>query len=178
MRYPALIATGLALTLSACGLGGLSSAANGPCPRIGVLQDASNFPVKDQAGNIRALARLNIISNSGCVYDKSNTDRTGFSTMRTVLKIQVAAARSGSTQMSSVTVPVIIATISADGLLTGRQKITLDVPFNNGGTGSEEEEVEVRINYKGSGDADTHRIVAAFDLDRDEVLLNRSRQGR
>lgn len=178
MRYPALIATGLALTLSACGLGGISSAANGPCPRIGVLQDASNLPLKDQAGNIRALARLNIAGNSACAYDKSNTDRTGFSSMRTVLTLQVAAARAGASRMSSVTVPLVIATISADGVMTGRKKINLDVGFDPDGTGSEQEQVEVQINYKGSGDADTHRIVAAFDIGRDEVLLNRSRQGR
>jgi len=170
--------TGLALALSACGIGGIGSAANGPCPKIGVLQDASNFPVKDQAGNIRALARLNVAGNSPCAYDKSSTETSGFSSMRTVLTVQVAAARSGSARMTSITVPVVIATISADGLLTGRQKISMDVGFDPDGTGSEQEQVEVHINDKGSGDADSHRIVVACDLDRDEVLLNRSRQGR
>ncbi|MDF1734775.1 MAG: hypothetical protein P1U37_05775 [Minwuia sp.] len=176
MRILAPIATSLALALAACG--GVGTAADGSCPRIGVLQDAANFPLKDSAGNIRALARLSFSRATPCTYNKSSTDQTGFSSMRTVLNVRADAARAESASMSSIEVPVIVATVSADGLLTGRHRLTMDVPFTTGGTGNAEEQVEVVISYKGSGEAEQHRIVIAFDLDRDEVLLNRSRVGR
>lgn len=176
MRFLAPLATSLALALAACG--GVGTAADGTCPRIGVLQDAANYPLKDSAGSIRALARLSVDRATPCTYNKSNTAQTGFSTMRTVLNVRAGAARAETASMSSIEVPIIVATVSPDGLLTGRHKLTMDVPFTTGGTGNAEEQVEVVISYKGSGEADQHRIVVAFDLDRDEVLLNRSRVGR
>ncbi len=176
MRFLAPIATSLALVLAACG--GVTTAADGTCPRIGVLQDAANYPLKDSAGNIRALARLSVSRATACTYNKSNTAETGFSTMRTVLNVRADAARAETANMSSIEVPVIVATVSADGLLTGRHRLTMDVPITTGGTGNAEEQVEVVISYKGSGEAEQHRIVVAFDLGRDEVLLNRSRVGR
>lgn len=176
MRFLAPLATSLALVLAACG--GVGTAADGTCPRIGVLQDAANFPLKDSAGNIRALARLTVNRATPCTYNKSNTAQTGFSSMRTVLDVRVDAARAESASMSTIEVPVIVATVSEDGLLTGRHRLTMDVPFTTGGTGNAEEQVEVVISYKGGGEADKHRVVVAFDLDRDEVLLNRSRIGR
>lgn len=176
MRFLAPLVTTLALGLAACG--GVGSAADGACPRIGVLQDAANYPLKDSAGNIRALARLSVQRTKGCTYNTSNAAATGYSSMRTVVQVRVDAARAETASMSSIEVPVIVATVTDDGVLTGRSRVTMDVPLSSLGTGNADKQVEVEINFKGTGEIAQHRIVVAFDLDRDEVLLNRSRIGR
>lgn len=164
----------LPLLAASCGT---SSTAAGPCPKIGVLPDASNFTVTDGAGQVRALARLDV-SNSACIYNKSNFASTGYSSVATVLTLTVSAVRSEGSSVSSMTVPVRVATIAADGVLTGQRDLDIDVSVPATGTGREEERVDINLPYPGGGTAEQVRVVVAFRIDRNAVMVNRSRLGR
>ncbi|MEC9346745.1 MAG: hypothetical protein VYB54_10990 [Pseudomonadota bacterium] len=170
------LSAALAVSLVAASCGGGSSA-SGPCPKIGVLPDASNYTVTDASGQVRALARLDV-SHAPCIYNKSRFTETGYSSVSTVLTVTVSAVRGEGSSVSSLTAPVRVATISADGVLTGQQDFDIDVSVPAGATGRDDERVEITVPYPGSGFAEQHRIVVAFRIDRNAVLVNRSRLGR
>jgi len=170
----ALLCGAALIILQACSPG--NSAAAGKCPRIGVLPDAADYPVKDGNGKVLALARLSL-TNSACIYNKSNTAETGFSNVSFSLTVRVAAALSQGSRISRIAAPYVIATVAPDGVITGRQEYTMDVDVS-GRTGTEDERVTINIPYQGGGDAAGHRVVVAFKLDEATVRLNRSRLGR
>ncbi len=161
------------LVLAACGV---NSAASGTCPRIGVLPDAADLPVKNGTGEVVALARLSV-SNSPCVYNKSRVASTGFSTVEFTLTVRVAAAATKAVRVTSVKAPYLVATVAPDGVVTGRQRYEMNVDISDR-TGSEDDRIKITLPYEGSGNASGHRIVVAFQLDEETVRLNRSRLGR
>jgi hypothetical protein len=162
-----------AITLAACGA---NSTAAGVCPKIGVLPDAADLPVTNPSGQVVALARLSV-AHGACIYDKTQAPRTGFSKVTFPLTVRISAARFKGARISDVDVTYLIATISPDGVITGRQNYEMTVEFD-GEVGSEDDKVLINIPYEGNGTAGQHRLVAAFKVDRETVLLNRQRLGR
>jgi hypothetical protein len=169
----ALAVTGSALALAACGI---QSTAAGVCPKIGVLPDAADFPVRNANGDIVALGRLSL-SNTSCIYDKSRVVETGFSSVSFTLTVTASVVRSEGARLSSVDLPYVVATVAPDGVITGRQESVLEVSLD-GRSGQDEDRLNIRIPYRGNADADQHRVVAAFRVDEQTVLLNRNRLGR
>jgi len=166
-----LMAGGLAL--AACGA---NSSAAGQCPKIGVLPDAADLPVTDANGQVIALARLSL-QNGPCIYDKSAVQRTGFSKVSFPLTVRVSAAQVKGARVNDIDVTYIVATVSPEGAITGRQEYRLNVDLD-GTTGKEDDKILINIPYAGNGNAAQHRVVAAFKVDRETVQLNRERLGR
>lgn len=162
-----------AFALSGCGG---SSAAAGPCPKIGVLPDAADYPVQDASGKLLALARLSV-SNSACIYDKSQASSTGFSRVDFSIEVTVTAVRAEGSLVDDIDVPVVVATVSGDGVLTARDDYEMNVEID-GRTGEETQRLQIRVPYAGNGFATDHRVLAAFRLDERTVQFNRSRLGR
>lgn len=176
LRHAAIVAALLgasALTLSGCGA---SSSAAGPCPKIGVLPDAADYPVQDANGKILALARLSV-DHGVCIYDKSQASSTGFSRVDFNMQFHVSVVRAEGSLIDDVDVPVVIATVSDDGVLTARQNYDMNVTMD-GRTGQESQALHIRIPYKGNGNATDYRVLAAFKLDEAAVQFNRKRLGR
>lgn len=167
------LVTAAALALASCGGG---SAAAGKCPRIGVLPDAADLPVTNASGEIVALARISL-ANGPCIYDKTQVTRTGYSKVQFPLTVRVSVARVQGSSVNDIDVKYIIATVSADGVVTGQQSYEMNVDFD-GRTGFEDEKLLVTVPFEGSGSASQHRVVAAFQLDRETVQINRQRLGR
>jgi hypothetical protein len=167
------VLTAAGLTLAACGT---SSSAAGICPKIGVLPDAADLPVTNSEGQVVALARLSV-RNGPCIYDKTQAPRTGFSKVSFPLTVRVSAARFRGARVSDIDVTYIIATVSPDGVITGRQDFEMTVDLD-GELGSEDDKVLINLPYEGNGAAGQHRVVAAFKVGRETVALNRQRLGR
>lgn len=167
------LVTAAALALASCGG---NSAAAGKCPKIGVLPDASDLPVTNAAGEIVALARLSV-ANGACIYDKTQVTRTGYSKVQFPLTVRVSVARTQGSGVGDIDVKYIVATVSEDGVVTGKQVYDMSVSFD-GRTGFEDETLLITMPYEGNGSASQHRIVAAFQLDRETVRINRQRLGR
>lgn len=166
-----------ALGVSACG-GPLINTATGPCPKIGVLPDAADYPVRGPNGQILGLASLSVV-HGACVYNTSRARETGYSSVQVLLTVFASGVRSPGADLDEITAPYVVATVADDGVLTGREEYVADINLGLDGKGSEEEKINVVMPYKGIvGDANQHRIVVAFKLDREDVELNRSRLGR
>lgn len=175
-RHAAILAALLgvgAIGLSGCGGG---SAAAGPCPKIGVLPDAADYPVQDANGKVMALASLSV-SHGACIYDKSQTSSTGFSRVEFNMQVTATAVRAEGSLIDDVDLPVIIATVSGEGVLTGRETYEIGVEID-GRTGSRTQQLHIEVPYRGGGFATDHRILVAFQLDEKTVQFNRSRLGR
>lgn len=167
------VLTAAGIALAACGA---NSTAAGTCPKIGVLPDAADLPVTNANGQVVALARLSV-RNGPCIYDKSQAAKTGYSKVSFPLTVRVSAARFKGARISDIDVDYVIATVSPDGVITGKESYEISVDFD-GGVGSEDDKVLINIPFEGNGSAGQHRVVAAFKVDRETVKLNRQRQGR
>lgn len=159
--------------LAACGA---NSAAAGKCPKIGVLPDAADLPVTDANGQVVALARLSL-RNGPCIYDKTRSRNTGFSKVTFPLTVLVTAASAKGAAQNDIDVSYVIATVSPDGVVTGRQTYQMSVDMD-GTTGVEDDKIQISIPFEGNGTASEHRVVAAFKVDRATIDLNRRRLGR
>lgn len=165
--------TAIGIGLASCGAG---SSAAGACPKIGVLPDAADLPVTNAQGEIVALARISL-QNGPCIYDKSQAARTGFSKVSFPLTVRVSAAQLKGALISDVDVSYVIATVSPDGAVTGKQEFDMNVDLD-GKSGSEDDKIFIDLPFEGNGNASQHRVIAAFKVDRETVSLNRQRLGR
>ncbi|WP_416897609.1 MAG: hypothetical protein ACMVY4_19435 [Minwuia sp.] len=173
LGWTAALLTVIAVGVSSCGLG---SAAFGTCPKIGVLPDAADKVILDNNGQLLALARLST-ANSPCAYDKTDTQRTGYSRVSFTLTVRSSAARNQGAQISRVDTPYVVATVAPDGTVTGKQNYDMTVSID-GQSGFEEDRIQIRIPYEGGGEASQYRVVVGYQLDRAAVEQNRSRLGR